>query len=227
MNIFQNLIDFIFPKICIVSGNKLSNNNSNIFIEDNILSNLELADKDRLSELQKFTNSDYIFSLYNYKDNTTIKKIVHNFKYYNNTKLAFFCGTIIGNRLITEQKNNIDKFEYLIPVPLHRTKLRERGYNQSELLTKGIISITNHKILKNKIFRVKNTKSQTGLNISERLRNIENAFAIKWQSTEKCSNIIIIDDVITTGATIREVIKTIRKTARIKIGVITFALAND
>jgi ComF family protein len=94
------------------------------------------------------------------------------------------------------------KPDYLVPVPLHTLKKAERGYNQSYYIAKGISKRTKIPIAKNIVRRIKHTQSQTNLTSEERKANIEGAFKISKNQVIKSSRIILVDDVITTGATI-------------------------
>jgi len=108
-------------------------------------------------------------------------------------------GKKIG-RLTQELQMKID---VLIPVPLHRIKQRERGYNQSEFIARGIAAVINRPIMLNAVRRSRQTKTQTSLNLEERRKNMEGAFelvggSIKNLQGKRC---LLVDDVITTGAT--------------------------
>jgi ComF family protein len=98
------------------------------------------------------------------------------------------------------------KYNIIIPVPLHRTKQRERGYNQSEYVCTGIYEILNLEVIPNGLKRIRYTKTQTKLNREERKENVTNAFELneKYLNKIQGKNIILVDDVITTGATILE-----------------------
>ncbi|MDZ7377321.1 MAG: ComF family protein, partial [candidate division KSB1 bacterium] len=92
----------------------------------------------------------------------------------------------------------------LIPVPLHKTRARERGYNQSALLCRAIARQTGLPYDEHILKRVRYTRSQTKLSASERLKNVNQAFRIVNKEPIQNKNVILIDDVITTGATMNE-----------------------
>lgn len=162
--------------------------------------------------------------LYFQKGNST-QKILHNIKYENKKKLTFEMGKKIGEKL--KNTNHINEIDVLIPVPIHKNKKFERGYNQSYLLSKGISSVTKIETNNQLIFRKKNSKSQTRLNKFLRWENAQNTYSISTKFTnQQINHIAIIDDVITTGSTIESISQEILKTnPNIKISVISLALA--
>lgn len=98
------------------------------------------------------------------------------------------------------------KIDYIVSVPMHLSKLRKRGYNQSFLLANDLAKITGIDFIKDLLIKVKNTKRQVGLNISKRKTNLKDSFSVKdkYKDIIRGKNILIIDDVFTTGSTINE-----------------------
>ena len=105
-------------------------------------------------------------------------------------------------------KRNSDianKYDYLVPVPLHKRRYAERGYNQSEILASGISKVSSVPVAKRKwLSRVRQTPSQTGLTLEQREENVRGAFALSNRGKKEFHNkrLLIIDDVMTTGATL-------------------------
>ena len=233
MKIFSTLkifLDFIYPKVCIVSGNKIPDYNSNDYINDTVLYSLERVAPEDNTDLKVRLKSDFAFCLYYFRDKSAVQIIIHNMKYSGFGNIGILLGNIAGRELLAVHKNEIAEYDYLIPVPLYKSRIRERGYNQSELICKGISLVTGIPVLGENIFRIRNTKSQTGLSIAERRANVRGAFDIKvgfhgnlsGNLSEK--NLLLIDDVITTGATVIEVINVMRNAGAKRIGVVSTAL---
>lgn len=151
----------------------------------------------------KLHNIDQLITLYKYDKYT--HKIIRYIKYKG-------CISII-DEVIKSNSDIIKRItpdSLLIPIPMHSSKRRERGYNVSEELAKRIAVITKSKVLNNQLFKTKYTKSQSTVSKKNRKLNIRDSFL--WKSYDECINkIILIDDVITTKSTINEVIKTINK----------------
>lgn len=169
-----------------------------------------------------FSNSPVtgIFPIYLFEKEKALQHIIHSIKYEQNITLAKFMGRKMGNILIAE--NDSLKFDFIIPVPLHILKKSERGFNQSEYICKGISKILKTKLNK-KIKRVRFTQSQTKLNRIERAQNIEAAFKTNYNFTGK--NILLVDDVITTGATIIECAKALKSVGATNIYACSIARA--
>jgi ComF family protein len=127
------------------------------------------------------------------------------------TLLGLRLGRDIGEKIREERL--FTKADYLIPVPLHKAKLRERGYNQSELLCKGIAEVTKIPMSSTFLKRKRHTQTQTRLSWEERKQNVSNAFMIetKHEKVLAGTTVIVVDDVITTGSTINECAKILRE----------------
>ena len=120
-----------------------------------------------------------------------------------------------------------DKYNYAVPVPLHKSKLRERTYNQSDYICRGISKELNIKPLEKCLARTRYTKTQTKLSITEREENVRGAFALnpKYGDLIKGKNIILVDDVITTGSTILECARVLKENGCGEVTVCSIALA--
>jgi ComF family protein len=139
---------------------------------------------------------DYGYSLYDYN---SMKMSIYRFKYMGRCEYAKFYANDLCEKLGSEiQRMNADA---LIPVPIHKNRQRERGYNQAEELATEISRLTGIPVYNNIIKRVKETIPQKELNPRERQNNLKKAFNIA-QNVVKLNKTIIIDDIYTTGSTI-------------------------
>ena len=140
------------------------------------------------------------------KYTTPYKGLVHNFKYQNKKKIARVLGLALSN-LITSDPI-LSRADYIIPIPLHPARLRERGYNQSSLLAQEA-AFSSGITLKDCLIRKKNTPSQTQLDYKARAKNIRGAYRLKnsLDFSLKDKKVVLVDDVITTGATLTEAAK--------------------
>lgn len=145
--------------------------------------------------------SDF-FSPYFFEKDKALQHAIHSLKYEKKFRTGIFLGEIIANKII-ERKPDW-KFDIIIPIPLHKLKEAERGYNQSYFIAKGISKIAGIKLNKSAVKRSRYTESQTSLNIIEREENMIGAFEVKNKKAVSKKSVLLIDDVITTGATISE-----------------------
>ncbi|MDP1559509.1 MAG: ComF family protein [Nitrosomonas sp.] len=139
-----------------------------------------------------------------------VDALIHSLKYQSNLAIA----PILANLLI-EKINTIEKPDFIIPMPLHPARLRERGFNQALEIGRYISKKNQIALLPNACMRIRNTPSQTGLPWKERQKNIRDAFSCKMDFSTK--HVAILDDVMTTGATLNELAKVLLKSGATKV----------
>ncbi len=152
-----------------------------------------------------------------------IEKLIYSFKYQFIKEIKNeLCEILMEHLKISGFKKNSS--QVLIPVPLHKKRLRWRGFNQSEILAKEISDHFDIPMITNVLFRKKYTEPQTlKQDRKERIKNVKNAFLCKNIEIIKDKEIILIDDVLTTGATLKECAKILSKNNIKKIIAITIA----
>ena len=226
MNRINGFFDFFIPRQCPACNKKLLNNETAICSE--CFASIKFVEIERLkSEFErKFLSSKIISgftSLYVFEKDKTVQSFIHSIKYNKRFLNALFLGKFIGEKLKSEIKNwNVD---YLVPVPLHQLRKAERGFNQSKYITKGISKETDIKVRNNILRRVKYTETQTNLSLTEREKNITNAFKVRYERSIQNKSFLLVDDVITTGATIRECGKVLLDAGANKIYACSAAIA--
>ena len=216
-NVFKKLIskllDAIYPKRikCIVCGNELNVDERNCicphcytqlpFITDNscIRCDMPLAEDDFSHTCFNCKRHNYKYvavrSVFQYEGN--IRACIYKFKY----KRQSFLGEYFADFLVKKFARLDWKVDFVLPVPLHFSRAKSRGYNQSYVMAKPFCEKLGLNLLTN-VTRVKDTPSQTNLGQKERAENVKDAFKIEDSTSVKGKNILIIDDVYTTGATI-------------------------
>ena len=153
------------------------------------------------------------------------KELIHRFKYGKKIPLGKrlarrLGGTVNGDYTFLES-------DFLIPVPLHKSRYRERGFNQSEIVAQEISKITGISVLKSGLKRRKNTKDQTNLSPEQREENVRGAFTVTESERMNGKKIILVDDVITTGATLSECAHVLKQAGAEKIIGMTIAVVTD
>ena len=141
-------------------------------------------------------------SLYVFEKDKELQHIIHSLKYNQ----RFLIGNFLGEKLGEAIKSKIKdwQIDYIIPIPLHHLKKAERGYNQAFYIAKGFGKILDIPVTNKFLKRNRFTETQTQMNSAERAENMRDAFSVKNTSKLNGKNILLVDDVITTGATTRE-----------------------
>ncbi len=147
-----------------------------------------------------------------------VQHLVHQFKYRNNRELGVQLGRLMGDALKRSGRFGVDA---LIPLPLFPDKERKRGYNQSLLLCQGIAEHLHAPILKNVITRPQHTETQTKKGRIERWRNMEGKFVLNAPDAIAGKHVLLVDDVITTGATLEACGSEILNTADTRLSIAT------
>lgn len=151
-----------------------------------------------------------------------IQNLIHEFKYKGNKKVAHFLGNRIGKSLLNSNRFPV---EAIIPLPLFEKKEKQRGYNQSELLSFGISEVMNVPVIKNNVIRTVYTETQTKKGRLERWTNVEKVFAVKEPGQLNGKHLLLVDDVITTGSTLEACAKKILEVEDVLLSIATLATA--
>jgi len=167
------------------------------------------------------THFDFVWAACPYTP--VLKNLIHQFKYHQKTLLKYEFADLMTS-FINRYKLDITQFDMCIPIPLSKTKYRERGYNQAELLARLISQRFSLNLNKATLVRNKHTKSQTACKAKERWTNTQGTFKISNSNIIKNKNIILIDDLLTTGATASECALTLKRAGCQRVGIFTLAI---
>ncbi len=226
MNLFSSIFDFILPRFCPSCQKKLSLYEK--LICENCRATFVHTDKQLLQfeYERKFSGSNIIYDFYPlliFVKDSPLQHVVHQIKYQNKFLLAVELGEMLGHSLLKNKSEwNID---IILPVPLHSLKKAERGFNQSFYIAKGIRKVTNISVSQSILKRKRYTESQTQKNLIERAENMSDAFMVKHPDKVMGKNVLLIDDVITTGSTIRECGKILKECGVVNVYAASIALA--
>lgn len=156
-------------------------------------------------------------------DSSRVKQLLHQLKYRNRPEIGELIGTRYGLALKTSSP--FDKADIIVPVPLHPVKLRKRGYNQSAFFAKGLSSSMCRPIVEHCLVRRHATKSQTQKNRYERYENMRETFAVGDPDAVAGKHVLLVDDVLTTGATMEACAGVLLKAGAAKVSAVTIAKA--
>jgi ComF family protein len=139
-------------------------------------------------------------SLFRFEKGSAYQALLHDLKYRGNRKAGLYLGRLLGQALKHTAFSDCD---LMVPVPLHRKRLKQRGYNQSEIIARGASEITGIPVASRLISRKRNMRSQTSMNRQERFENMATAFTLcDYFPDLHGKKILLVDDIITTGATL-------------------------
>lgn len=160
---------------------------------------------------------------YYFTKKSMMQQLLHDFKYRGNKELGFFLGTLMGQDI--RQSPLFQSIDAIVPLPLFESKERQRGYNQAEVLGKGIGSEMDLPVLKNAIARKQYTESQTRKNRVERWQNMEDRFVLTDEKNIAGKHILLVDDVVTTGATLEACGRELLKAANTQLSIATLCFS--
>lgn len=223
------LLDFLFPPICVCCDTKLVQ--GEIQICTTCFSSFPETDphnaveNETVRRLIDKTTIAYGLSLYKLRKNSLLERALFAMKYKNQPKIGEIFGQQYGNMLChTSIASAIDG---IVPIPLHPKRLRTRGYNQSVLFAKGLAESLNLPLYVSCVERVRNTPSQTKKTKEARIINLQNAFAVTQPDLIADKHLLLVDDILTTGATLASCTKEFLTQGVAKISIATIAVVEE
>lgn len=212
----DKLLDLIYPPVCGICG-KLNSESLCKKCEIKLKSQSVFGIDDYSRNVGKYFEEH----LYVFMYGEIIRSALLNYKF--NDK-AYLYKTFVNYLLKSEKFVEIIKsYDIIVPVPLSKERKKQRGYNQSELIAKEICKKLKIELNNKDLRKIHNTEKQSLLSESDRVKNIEGAYSVKITKNLCKKSVLIIDDIYTTGSTVNECSKEIRKAGTKKIGVLTIA----
>ncbi len=227
MKFLHDLILLFYPNVCILCGNTLFKNEQTVCtlcIYKLPKTNFHLVQNNPVNKIfWGRVNIQHASSFLYFRKKGMVQKLIHTFKYKNRKDIGILLGKLYGHEL--RESKLFDDVECIIPVPLHKKKLLERGYNQSLLFAYGLKESMDVEVLDDILYRKKHSATQTRKGRFERWENVEAIFELK--NTEKIQNkhILLVDDVITTGATLEACVQILKQVSDLKVSIATIAYA--
>lgn len=226
-DIFNSVLSLFYPDYCPGCGKSL--NSGEHYICTKCISNLPYtyfnnSRKNIVSELLwgRIKNFNKAFSMCYFDKNSSLQSLLHKLKYEKKPEIGVELGIYLGHEL---KKSELKDFDIIIPVPLHPKKEKTRGYNQSQKIAEGISQVINKPVDSKSVIRIIFSETQTKKTKNERWENVKNIFVVKKPENLVNKHILIVDDVITTGATIEAITSQMGEIPGIQISVASVAVS--
>lgn len=225
--IFNDLLHLFFPKLCMLCQTPLVGGEEHICLK--CLCDLPRTGHNFLEE----NPATYLFggkvpvyhaaAFLHYEKGGHVQLLIHSLKYHDNREIGFRLGRMAGLRY---QKAILsDRPDLLLPVPLHPKKRKQRGYNQSEWIARGLNTLLKLPIDTTSLRRTKETETQTHKQTYDRWLNMQDIFSVVDREALTGKHILLIDDVITTGSTIGACAEALLTIPGVRVSVLAIAMA--
>lgn len=229
ISLWSRFLDLIAPRLCCVCGNRLA-------ITENTVCSVCVMHLPRTA-IRDFQNNpmaqmfwglapvERAAALFYYHVNSNTSNILYELKYRNRPEIGLDMGRLMASELMIA--GFFDGMDVIVPLPLSRQRKRTRGYNQSEMLAKGIGEITGIPCETKAVGRKYFKKSQTRVNRYERRGNVEDAFMLLNAECLRGKHVLLVDDVVTTGSTMIACAETMKNIEGIRISYLALALTKN
>jgi ComF family protein len=226
-DIWDDFISLLFPRLCHACGDHLLKNEYLICTKCFISiprTNYHLTPDNPVEQLfwgRCRISRGAAFSFYN--KGSRIRRLIHKLKYNGIKELGFELGRIYG--LSLKNSGFISDLDVIVPVPLHPSKLRKRGFNQSEYISQGIAEVTGLQVDIKTLIRIRASDTQTKRSRYERWMNVEEIFAVTDSESIRGKHILLVDDVITTGSTIDACATELLRVDKVRVSIAALAVS--
>lgn len=224
----RRVADFLFPRVCVVCKQRLQVGEEYICVsclQSMPYTRLEGRRGNVLERL--FMSEDYELgratALYYYQTHSSRTQPILSFKYRHRTDVALWLGRVMARQLAGS--GFFEGVDVIVPVPLSSRRLFQRGYNQCELLAKGISGVTHIPVNTAAVVRKVDNATQTHLDYLQREANVSGIFELRRSRQLHGKHVLLVDDVITTGSTLRQLAKVVAAAGDVTVSVLAVALS--
>lgn len=229
MKLLNHIINLFFPRVCAACGNILLEGENDVCTTCRFLlpkTGYEMNPNNPLAQMfygQMPFNA--VMAEFFFSKTGKVQHLIHGLKYHHCRENGIFLGEEIGKSLL--KAPDYQGISYIIPIPLHPKKEKIRGYNQSHVIAEGISEVMNIPIAEQCLVRSVFTDTQTKKSREERWQNVKDIFELKNPQKLQGKHVLLVDDVLTTGATLMSAGKALMQVEGIKISVATVACAGN
>lgn len=231
MSLFHQFIsdvsDVAYPDLCLGCGKTLTDNEKSLCISCLVQlaeTGMHKTEPNEITEL--FINKSPIVhgcSYFKYIKEGLLQRLIHDLKYHGHPEIGIILGTIAARGI--KQTGIFNDIDYILPVPLHPLKLKIRGYNQSEIIAQGLSQVLDIPINTTLLTKIIFNETQTKKHRIERYFNSQNLFHVESLSQFYNKHFLVVDDVLTTGATLESCINEVKTIPGVKVSIFTLARA--
>lgn len=224
----KNFISLLYPETCCACKRCLMTQEKHLCIACRTLLPQTRFHKHKENQLSRiFWGRQKIetgTALYFFHKKGKVQRVIHQFKYKGNIELGHYLGTILGQNMA--QSAFYSSVNCIIPVPLHPDKERKRGFNQSAVIAKGIAKSMKVEFRKDLLLRSKHTETQTKKDRLQRWQNVSSVFETPKPALLEQKSVLLVDDVITTGATLEACAEKLLQIKGVRVWIATLAITD-
>jgi ComF family protein len=227
MKYLSYLVDLFYPRLCQACGRSLLSH-------ERVLCSFCSIQLPKANFQDKVNNAiEVIFwgradikaaaAYYKYTKGGKVQHLIHQMKYKGFREVGVYVGVVFGKEL--QKSSRFEDIDVIVPVPLHISKLRKRGFNQSELFARGLAKSMKAKMIDDNLYRKIASSTQTKKSRWERYKNVNDIFGIRDTSLFENKKLLLVDDVITTGSTIEGCASILNQIEGVEVSVAAMASA--
>lgn len=231
INPFRYLLDLLFPPVCAGCGEVL--NEAKAIVCDQCRSTLPTtehalyADNKVSGLFTDITKVKKSAAFCHYQKGSGFYNIIHNLKYHNLPQIGVWLGRTAAEHFLSIQPEWFSDIDFIVPIPLHKKRIRQRLYNQSELIADGISYVTGIPTDTTHLIRTIDNPTQTKRSAQQRRFNTEGIFTLLHSEDFKGKHILLVDDIVTTGATLRSAISVLTPVRGLSVSILTMGGAGN
>ncbi|WP_319482703.1 phosphoribosyltransferase family protein [uncultured Draconibacterium sp.] len=224
----SDVLGLFFPELCVTCGKRLVSQETFVCLNcwhDLPATNFHLKQDNKVAQLfWGRVDISAATAFFSYKKGSKYQQLIHFVKYKGLKELGYETGRKFGLQLLKSPL--FAEIDVLMPVPLHPLKEKKRGFNQSEWIARGIAEVLKKPLDTKTLYRKEYTSTQTKRNRYERWQNVESVFGLNGSEVIENKHVLLIDDVVTTGATLEACAIHLLKQPRTKVSIATLAYAD-
>lgn len=225
----HSILNLFYPRVCAACGEVLLKDEETVCLKCRFLlpktGYENHTDNPLAQSFYGRVRFHAVTACYFFAKSGKVQHLIHQLKYKGNKEAGVFLGQQLGETI--KDAPLFQGIDYLIPVPLHPKRERKRGYNQSLMIARGISEVTGIAIGDKYLVRAVNTATQTKKSSEERFKNVKDIFEVRFADELKGKHVLLVDDVLTTGATLESCAHQLENIPGITISAATAACAGN